>query len=639
MRTKHYLAILFSLLTLIALVACSSSESTDESSSSGGATAASSQSDKPKTDNRMPAPKPLQTKSVIVSGAISNVSGGGKGALKVAMKTLGNAQGLPGVASGGTGDTIPGMIGLMEKMVERKASDLSYKPHLAASYEVASDMSNIIINVRKGVKWHHGFGELTAHDFVFSQNDAGLDNPDSTYGNLGYIHQYQDTNEAVDDYTVKMNIKQFSILYEPVIIGQTFMYSKQAYDEKGRDWTITNPVGTGPFEMESWTPNDEFVANTFVDYWDGAASFGQLSVKEVPEDATRVALLKTRAIHVMDPVPFSFMSELLDDGFAANNDNQAGATQALTYSGNFWMPTYPKEGAGPEGTDVTPRSGFEPDDAHPWIGTGPDDESARLVRHGLSMMIDRQLMVDEILLGQGYPEYINFFSSSLPEHKDEWKVDYNPEEGHNLLEQAGHPASEFPAFEIYVQQLPNVNFDVFDALATMWINEGIDVTVNKTAYQAFRPSLVDRSWNGPTSCCACPCVGPLALYDEPRLAAKEGSTIGEGDWNPGYEVYEVINAANDVEANPLDRDARVAANLKLGDFFHHQMLSTGIVHANNPVWYDPNSISGWSQEISGGFNSLETITLLTEGFENEQKRFRGTMQKEECKPTAATKCE
>ena len=85
MRTKHYLAILFSLLTLIALVACSSSESTDESSSSGGATAASSQSDKPKTDNRMPAPKPLQTKSVIVSGAISNVSGGGKGALKVAM--------------------------------------------------------------------------------------------------------------------------------------------------------------------------------------------------------------------------------------------------------------------------------------------------------------------------------------------------------------------------------------------------------------------------------------------------------------------------------------------------------------------------------------------------------------------------
>jgi hypothetical protein len=69
------------------------------------------------------------------------------------------------------------------------------------------------------------------------------------------------------------------------------------------------------------------------------------------------------------------------------------------------------------------------------------------------------------------------------------------------------------------------------------------------------------------------------------------------------------------------------------------MLSTGIVHANNPVWYDPNSISGWSQEISGGYNSLETITLLTEGFENEQKRFRGTMQKEDCKPTAATKCE
>ena len=77
MRTKHYLALLGSLLMLIALVACSSSESTnDDDSSSGGATAASSQSDKPKTDNRMPAPKPLQTKSAIVSGAVANVAGG-----------------------------------------------------------------------------------------------------------------------------------------------------------------------------------------------------------------------------------------------------------------------------------------------------------------------------------------------------------------------------------------------------------------------------------------------------------------------------------------------------------------------------------------------------------------------------------
>lgn len=538
----------------------------------------------------------------------------GGGTLKVAMRTLGNAQGLPSQASGGTGDTIPGLIGLMESLTERKAQDLLFYPHLAESYDVATDLSKITVNLRQGVQFHHDWGEMTADDVKWSFGDAGVENEESVFGNVGYLHEYQDPHVVVDSHTVEFPLRSFTSEYEGAIIGLVFVYSKKSIDDMGRDWAFQNPIGTGPFQMESWTANDEFVGSTFMDYWDTPASFDGISVKEIPEDSTRVALIKTDAVHIIDPVPFSFLPDLLESGMEANSDNQGGATQAITYSGNFWMFEYPEgDNKGRDGQPVTPRPGFEPDDEHPWIGDPNDParmESARLVRHALSMAIDRDLIVEEVLLGNGFPEYVNFYSSSLPEHPDHWVIPYDPDGAAVMLAEAGYPVDDFPSFQIYVQQLPNVNFEVFDAVATMWINLGLDVTVDSTAYQAFRPRLVDREWNGLTSCCAWPgCGGPLLLMDQPRLAAREGSTIGEGDWNPGFEALEVMTYVNEVEANPLDKEARVAANLKEGEFLYHWMLSTGVVHADNPVWVNPKFVEDWQMEITGLFNNLETITL------------------------------
>ena len=560
------------------------------------------------------APAPAAATAAPTSAPAAAPAPSGGGTLKVAMRTLGNAQGLPSQASGGTGDTIPGLIGLMESLTERKAKDLLYAPHLAESYDVATDLSKITVNLREGVQFHHGWGEMTAADVKWSFGDAGVENKESVFGNVGYLHEYQEPHNIVDDHTVEFPLKSFTSEYEGAIIGLVFVYSSKSIDDMGRDWAFQNPIGTGPFQMENWTPNDEFVGSTFTDYWDAGASFDGISIKEIPEDSTRVALIQTDEVHIIDPVPFSFLPDLLDSGLQPNSDNQGGATQAITYSGNFWMSEYPpNDNKGRDGQPVTPRPGFEPDDEHPWIGDPGDPdrmESARLVRHALSRAIDRDLIVEEVLLGNGFPEYVNFYSSSLPEHPDHWVIPYDPDGAVEMLAQAGYPVDDFPAFQIYVQQLPNVNFEVFDAVATMWINIGLDVTVDSTAYQAFRPRLVDREWNGLTSCCAWPgCGGPLLLMDQPRLAAREGSTIGEGDWNPGFEVIEVMEGVNEVEANPLDKAKRVDANLKEGEFLYHWMLSTGVVHADNPVWFNPDFVQDWQMEITGLFNNLETITL------------------------------
>ena len=110
------------------------------------------------------APAQAATTAPAPTSAPAAAAPSGGGQLKVAMRTLGNPQGLPGQASGGTGDSIPEFIGLMERLTEQKAADRLFYPHLSESYTVEPDLSKITINLRQGVQFHHDWGEMTADD-------------------------------------------------------------------------------------------------------------------------------------------------------------------------------------------------------------------------------------------------------------------------------------------------------------------------------------------------------------------------------------------------------------------------------------------------------------------------------------------
>src|SRR5699024_1886498 len=52
--------------------------------------------------------------------------------------------------------------------------------------------------------------------------------------------------------------------------------------------------GTGPFVMESWNHGESLVAKKNEDYWrDGYPKVDQLTFKPIPEDGSRIAMLKT----------------------------------------------------------------------------------------------------------------------------------------------------------------------------------------------------------------------------------------------------------------------------------------------------------------------------------------------------------
>jgi hypothetical protein len=173
------------------------------------------------------------------------------------------------------------------------------------------------------------------------------------------------------------------------------------------------------------------------------------------------------------------------------------------------------------------------------------------------------------------------------------------------LEEAGY-ADGFE-IEMYLRpDNPAMSVDVYEAVATMWANIGLTPVLDRTAYQAFRPTLVERrtevlySHTGDTE---------TSPFDWPRNAAAEGSTWSEGDWNYGIEAALPYDVMQTVNGNPTDFDARINANLKLGDFYNYWQLGIAVVDLPVPYFYNPERVASWDLKPWENINSLETVVL------------------------------
>ena len=92
--------------------------------------------------------------------------------------------------------------------------------------------------------------------------------------------------------------------------------------------------------------------------------------------------------------------------------------------------------------DPFPRPGYNPD--APWVGdcdNETEQENARKVRWAMSMSIDRQGIVNNILGGLGRPAGPAEMSGVTFEKyfQDKWSVPYDPEMSRQYLSEAGHP--------------------------------------------------------------------------------------------------------------------------------------------------------------------------------------------------------
>ena len=136
-------------------------------------------------------------------------------------------------------------------------SGYNNNPSLAESWEAVSD-TEYIFHLRKGVLFHNG-QEMTSEDVVYSFEHA-MDESISAYA--GWLSPVASV-EAVDDYTVKVTLKEpyspfLDVIGRPaVLVMPAGTFEKEPFEY----------IGTGPFKLQEFEPGvkTELVRND--DYW------------------------------------------------------------------------------------------------------------------------------------------------------------------------------------------------------------------------------------------------------------------------------------------------------------------------------------------------------------------------------------
>jgi peptide/nickel transport system substrate-binding protein len=136
-------------------------------------------------------------------------------------------------------------------------------PYLLKNWEVSKDLKTWTLNVRQNLKWNNG-DTFTADDVIFNFNQWMDKDVGSSM--LGLVGEYLDLTgiERVDQYAVKLNLKK------PEIAVPEHLFHYPALIMNHRTFQgdfIKDPVGTGPYTLESYRPGERAVVKARQDYW------------------------------------------------------------------------------------------------------------------------------------------------------------------------------------------------------------------------------------------------------------------------------------------------------------------------------------------------------------------------------------
>ncbi len=202
-----------------------------------------------------------------------------------------------------------------ETLIEQSwTGDLSLRPQLAESWRRV-DNRTVELVLRRGVRFHDG-SEMTAEDVVFSfgpermgwnltveqarnlfgtvpGQTAGRTPPPEVLAVARRTYPAFEKIEVVDSHTVRFVNRVPDVTLEGRISRNVGMIlSRRAFEAASSwlDWA-RRPIGTGPFRVAEFRPDQILVLDAFDEYWGGRPPVRRLRFVEVPEVASRINML------------------------------------------------------------------------------------------------------------------------------------------------------------------------------------------------------------------------------------------------------------------------------------------------------------------------------------------------------------
>lgn len=322
-------------------------------------------------------------------------------------------------------------------------------PGLAKSWEFDESTYTYTFHLEEGVKWHDG-EDFTADDVKFTIES--IMDPDNGSENAPNYEDVQEIN-VVDDHTITFKLDAPNVAFLDYMTMAILPKHLLEGENMQESEFFRHPIGTGPYKLDSW---DEGQAITLVkneDYFKGAPNIGKIIFKIVTDDNVKAMQMKSGDLDLALLTPKDAKEFADKEGYTCYDMKTSDYRGILyNFANEYWQ----------ENKDIIPA-----------------------INYG----IDRQAIVDAVLLGEGMTAYSpiqrNVYNDENIEH-----FDYDPEKAEEILQSVGcekkddgyyYRNGEKLGFVICVGAGDQVRVDIAQAVAQQLKAIGIDVTVEVPA--------------------------------------------------------------------------------------------------------------------------------------------------------------
>lgn len=335
---------------------------------------------------------------------------------------------------------------------------------LAKSWEISKDNLSIIFHLRKDVKWQDNT-PFTAQDVLYTYKvivDPKTPTP--------YSGDFKPVKEAkvIDDFTFKVTYEK---PFAPALQSWTVGILPRHLLE-GKDITtsplIRKPMGTGPYLFKEWIPADRVVLSANDWYFEGKPYIERRITRVIPDLATMFLELKRYTIDMMGLTPMQALKQTDYPGFSREFSKYKYLGFSYVYLGYNLKHEVFKD---------------------------------KRVRQSITYAINKQEIIDGILLGQGV-------EATGPYKPDMWayngnvkRYEHSKEKALALLKDAGFEKRQDGIlvkngkpfeFTILVNQGNDVRIRTAELIQKRLRDVGISVKIRTIEWATFVNEFIDK---------------------------------------------------------------------------------------------------------------------------------------------------
>jgi peptide/nickel transport system substrate-binding protein len=365
---------------------------------------------------------------------------------------------------------------MLENLLGKDKETGQIIPQLAVSWEAANDFKDWTFKLRKGVQFHHGWGEFTAKDVlhaakILCREDSLLSTCLDFPGDpklRGDAIPWDKIVEIPDPYTIKFHLNRTTSLLtfnlgkqsSEMSVWSSAFWEKEGLkglDEKGLQ-------GTNTYQYLGRRPGQSiFFEKIPYKHWSGEdPDFQELEISYIPEDASRYAGLLAGEIHVTE-LPVDLMTDAEKKGLKLLRSRFTSNDLSIFFGGMYFS------------SDVRDKAAFDP--TVPWVD--------KRVRKAMNLAINRVELGNFLYRDLWSHMYVDGFHPTLegwdPTWPERYKTAYayNPEEAKRLLAEAGYgPNNPVKVRALsYASPGESESPTAVEAVTLYWKKVGIDAKI------------------------------------------------------------------------------------------------------------------------------------------------------------------